>query len=481
MAACVTAAVQNGAVTIEIPTDRALRGAAALRSLVEAVVRADAHDEADWIEWKGPLDLATKEGCFHVARAVLGLANREPERAQLVAEGLGFVVVGAEPNSLQGLRTVDPAQLGQVIEQYLGGADGPAWTPTYIPVDETTVLVVTVEAPEQGDPIRILRRQLDKYREGAVFVRKHGRTELAGAADMDALQRRLLASGGRQQATLAVSVGGDVPLSWFDPSTVQKEIEAWADAERDQLVEAAREVEKARRQREAAASASILGGAALSPALFEQISRAAAAFSPIPEQRTLDEYEKQVAEWRKELLEAALKGFLGRYARAGHGLIRLQAENLGSRFLPDVEIVATFGDEVAQSTDEEPEWMDYPARPHPFGEPRQRYAFASPLGAASYVPPVVPALSSVRRRTTRVDNGSGKVRWHVGDLRQQGRDESEEVYVFLGGRPTEQTLHGTWRATVPDMEGVVTGAFAIPVAEAPVNIGALLGAQKRSW
>lgn len=465
-----------------MPTDQAIRGTAALRSLVEAVVAADPHDEADWIEWKGPLDLATKEGCFHVARAVLGLANREPERAELVTEGLGFVVVGAEPGSLQGLTTVDPAQLDQVIEQYLGGADGPAWTPAYIRVDQDNVLVVTIEAPKPGDPIHTLRREFGKYREAAVFVRKHGRTDLADAADMDALQRRLLASGGHRQAKLAVSVVGDVPLSWFYPSTVQKDIEAWADAQHDRLIEGAREVERQReaakaKRREAASRVGLVGGVTFPPALFEQFTSTAAAFGPVPDQRTLDEYEQEVADWRREILEAAPKCLPGRYARAGHGVIRLRAENLGGRFLPDVEIEATFGDVSARGLDEEPEWMDYPARPHPFGQPTQRYDFASMLGAP-YISPVIPAIGSTRRRTTRVEDGSVKVRWHVGDLRQHGKDESEEVYVFLGARPADGTLHGTWKATVPDMEGVVTGTFDIPVAEAPVNISALLAARK---
>lgn len=199
----------------------------------------------------------------------------------------------------------------------------------------------------------------------------------------------------------------------------------------------------------------------------------AAAFGPIPDQRTLDEYEQEVAEWRREVLDVAPRCLPGRYTRAGHGVIRLQAENLGSRFLPDVEIEATFGDESARGLDEDPEWMDYPVEPHPFGQPKQRYDFASMLGSP-YIPPVIPAITSTRPRTTQVEKGSVKVRWHVGDLRQHGKDESEEVYVFLAACPTGGTLRGTWKATVPDMDGVVTGTFDIPVADAPVNIGVLL-------
>src|SRR5438270_353217 len=98
-------------VAIDVPTDAGLRGSAALRQLVEAIAVAGEHDEADWIEWKGQLDLSTKPGCFHVARAILGLANREPERAQATCEGLGYVVVGAEPGTVHGVSTVDSANL----------------------------------------------------------------------------------------------------------------------------------------------------------------------------------------------------------------------------------------------------------------------------------------------------------------------------------------------------------------------------------
>ena len=286
----------NGVVTIEVPTDVALRGSTALQRLVEAVVEADPHDEADWVEWKGPLDLGTKDGCFHVARAVLGLANREPERAQLIVEGLGYVVVGAEPGTLHGLTTVDPARFGQLIEPYLGGADGPVWTPTYVPVGGTTVLVVTVEPPKPGDPMRLLRRQLDKYREGSVFVRKHGRTELADAADMEALQRRLLASSGRRVANLSVSVIGDVPLSWIDRASFQRVVSEWADTSQQRLLDAGwdvqrqREADRARAIREARA-ANPLSGILLPPAFLEQFSSVSALGYSVKDRRTFEQFD----------------------------------------------------------------------------------------------------------------------------------------------------------------------------------------------
>jgi len=182
-------------VAIQIDTGAPLRGVDDLRRLVEAVFAADDHDEADWIEWKSTLDMSTKDGAFAVARVVLGLANRLPDRASITCGGLGYVVVGAEPGRVSGVVSTDPASLDQLIEPYLGAMEGPRWSPVYLPVMNATVLVVTVEAPRAGDRIFPLRREFAGARGGTVFVRKNGRTIPADSGDLDALQDRLIAAG----------------------------------------------------------------------------------------------------------------------------------------------------------------------------------------------------------------------------------------------------------------------------------------------
>jgi hypothetical protein len=181
-------------VTVAVDTGVALRGDGGLRPLVEAVVAAGEHDEADWLEWKATLDLSTKAGAFAVARTVLGLANRPTEQASLTCEGVGYLVVGAEPGRLEGMDSVDLASFGQLVHPYLGG-QGLRWSPAYVAVREVKVFVATVEAPRPGDPIYTLRKEAPApgALSGTVFVRKPGRTLPADAADMDALQARLLA------------------------------------------------------------------------------------------------------------------------------------------------------------------------------------------------------------------------------------------------------------------------------------------------
>ena len=46
-------------------------------------------------------------------------------RAAVTCEGLGYVIVGAEPGSVTGVWSVDPTALDQIIEQYVGGSAGP--------------------------------------------------------------------------------------------------------------------------------------------------------------------------------------------------------------------------------------------------------------------------------------------------------------------------------------------------------------------
>jgi hypothetical protein len=180
-----------------------------------------------------------------VARAVLGMANRLPDRAGPVCEGLGYVVVGAEPNNLCGIDSVDPATFDEITESYVGGVEGPHWTPSYISVDGRNVLVVTVEQPRQGDPIFTLRKEYIGNRSGTVFVRKHGRTAPADANDLDALQARLLA-GVPANADLKVSLTGHDPLPWLNSAAATDDVSAWMDAAQSRIIRTARDTERAR-------------------------------------------------------------------------------------------------------------------------------------------------------------------------------------------------------------------------------------------
>jgi hypothetical protein len=186
---------------VVIDTSRAPRTPEELAGLVRAVMGALPADELEWIEWKASMDLGDKRAQGTIARHILGMANRLPADARRHVEGCGYLVIGAEPGNPCGVTAVDPSQLGQGIQPYLG-SEGPAWSPQYVPEAGATVLVIVIEPPEEGDHIFTLQKEFTvttaagggkTYQAGTVFVRHLGRTDVAGPGDIRALEERYAA------------------------------------------------------------------------------------------------------------------------------------------------------------------------------------------------------------------------------------------------------------------------------------------------
>lgn len=72
------------------------------------------------------------------------------------------------------------------------------------------------------------------------------------------------------------------------------------------------------------------------------------------------------------------------------------------------------------------------------------------------------------------EKGSVRIVFDVGDLRQEATDTSEMHYLLLPELPPDGTLRGTWKATVPEVHGVIRGTLAVPVREDPVSLRELL-------
>ncbi len=143
--------------TLRVDTSRAHTTHEERAALVGAIVAAQSVDELDWIEWKIAGDLSKGPTQGTIARHILGLANRLPDRAALHAGGCGYLIMGAQPGSVPGITRMDPASLGQGVQSW-PGTDGPAWWPHYDEEQGVPVLVVTVAPPQPGQRIFTLRK-----------------------------------------------------------------------------------------------------------------------------------------------------------------------------------------------------------------------------------------------------------------------------------------------------------------------------------
>ncbi len=476
---------------IELDVSQPLRGIDGRRDLVRAIVGAHPNDESEWLEWKSDLDLNTKPGCMHVARAVLGMANRPVEVAARVCGGFGYLAVGVEPTSISGISMPDPSEWIDRVEVYLKGETGPAWEWMIVPVDGKDVLVVTVDPPQDGDPPWPLRKELDSYRSGTLFVRKPGKTEPALAEDVDALARRAVAGGG-QLPQLLVEVVGDVPIPWLAGAEAQDDVAAWVQGERDRHMQIAQALEtKRNRAANTPAATDRLGAYGLANDLMAQQAKWQKATSDLqnamrtgafgqfqgePDQRTLEEYTSELDDWAIRLAEPALNDLLRRFCESGYGLVHLRVTNNSTQYLPGVEVRLHFPFERAKGFEDMPDGDRLPRPPRPYGE-----AKPGPLDGRSFLSglstPVMPTIADFRPprfRDTSIEDGSIKVTLDTGDLRPTASYDGEEFFVFLPVRPADGLLHATWTATVQNRDGIIEGHLSVPVAEEPISVAGLL-------
>ncbi|MFI6244096.1 RNA-binding domain-containing protein [Micromonospora sp. NPDC050795] len=98
-------------------------------AVLDAVYNAEQSDEQTWLEWKSSLDLHSKEQMAKiVSKAIIAMANRDPNEAALTVGGIGILLIGIDPGSVAGVDQVDNADLDQMIANYIG-SDGPVWQP----------------------------------------------------------------------------------------------------------------------------------------------------------------------------------------------------------------------------------------------------------------------------------------------------------------------------------------------------------------
>ena len=179
---------------------------------MEAVFQAGPNDEQTWLEWKSTLDLRSKRDMATVtSKAIIAMANRDPDEAALTVGGIGIIVIGVEPGSVLGVTPVDNADLDQMISLYVG-ADGPLWHPYWDQYQGKTILIIEVTPPQWGDPPHAFRKALDPISDGQVFVRKKARSVPPDHKDVLRLAQRYAARRQGSELDISVVIGYPSPL-----------------------------------------------------------------------------------------------------------------------------------------------------------------------------------------------------------------------------------------------------------------------------
>lgn len=179
---------------------RPVKGPNERRALVEYVLSTAELQETDYLEWKRVYDLSTRPGAASVAKHLIGFANRSAPQAERHMGGHAYLLVGVEPSLLAGVPHWDAAD----VENWLSPFVNPElrYDVHAVPLSDKRVLLFDIEPPGDGDPVFALQRASadDRGRalpEGAIYVRRSGKTETHNASDLTRLVARAGTTGPR--------------------------------------------------------------------------------------------------------------------------------------------------------------------------------------------------------------------------------------------------------------------------------------------
>jgi hypothetical protein len=443
-----------------------------LPALVAAIEQAHPHDETDWIEWKSQLNLSLTEHIVQVSRHILGMANRDTEVASRTAGGCGYVVVGIEPGSCQGIDPVDPATLEAQIRRFVGDS-GPIWQALWVNHVGRHVLVVVVDAPQPGDPIHTLQRQFDKYDAGEIFVRRSGATHKAGPDDVRRLSMRLQAGTETDRLRVDLEVvdkSANLRVLPLDASATA--ISGWVERERARLL---REL---RPQPVDEGTAKVQGrgesGRSSIHAMLADLTSQSDAMKHAmgmqfeAEKRTPDQYREEVEAY----LDAA-SAAIGRIAadaliESGLCQVDLAVNNPTDNPFRRVEVELSIPGEGLW-TAANPTGSSLPASPRLWGDrwvnPIESFLRPSPFGAFD-----LGHIEDIGAWSIEIDNGgSSRLAFPPVDLAPRSSQLLSEFHVIAPVHLAGSSVECAWAARSTLTRGVAEGTIVMTIDDQPIS------------
>ena len=440
---------------LAVDFSRAPRSPTELLALVQAVFGAPTGEpETDYIEWKGLWDLREQVGHrFAAAKHILGFANRAVDRAAAQLDGCAYILAGVEPQNAPGVPQEDPATLSDWFGAYVG-THGPQWSLHWVALNDVKVLVIIVEAPRWGDPIRTLQKPYNHAASGHIFVRRHGQTEQASPAEVHMLEERYKRGTDRIGATVAF-VGPPRPVSAYTAELVDRA--AWLDAEARRLLAPLERWELAQNAAREAPSAV---GTALASALQNAIGFIG--------RRTPDRYRQEVAEyiaradscWQVSVWEGIVDRRLAQ--------LQVAIENGTEANYADVEVelLLPVGVRGFRDADHAAESLEVPIPPPLWGEPTGGAYLAASIRPLDLGPRFAPRPASVW------SGDRWMLRFAPVNIRPYGVEPLPLVYLAIPhDLVTDDSIELAWRATSTSALDRVAGSLRLPVFPQPVPMG----------
>lgn len=466
---------------LNLDTSRPLRGHTQLAALAEAIHSATAEDEHHWLEWKSQWDLTSNLDRGHLARHILGMANRMPDLASRVVGGCGYVVLGVEPERCGGVARIDPATLEPQIQSFLG-PDGPTWDSRWIEFKGEDVLVVIVDPPQSGDPPRTLRKEFGKYHEGTLFVRRNGATHAANSQDVSRLVSRSQANHGPSNLDVELSPpDGALVVAPIDVG--ETAIARWIQAERKRVLAPLAAAQSAAseggpRSDDLAAMSSL----ALTMDRISRMNQQALGRYRRREDRTPEEYEAEVERYLEQAAEVLAEVAAARHIESGACRLSLALTNPTDHPWRDVSAelyIPGDGFLAAKGPDDN----DMPNPPTPWGD-RWVDPFALFDSGRMMNHPVAGPLihtyplAETPQQWVEIDNsGSARLSFSPVDLPPQSTQALSEVHLLVTGDLAGSALPAEWTARSTHASGVVEGSLVIDISDETYSADQLVGAR----
>jgi hypothetical protein len=440
---------------MDVDLSRLPTGNAAWLALVDHALALGDLAELDYIEFKSEVPFADrahrKASAVTLARAVLGLSNRQPDVARRHLGGYGVVLVGVQGHTVVGAERVDGAVLHDALQPYVGD-DGPRWDYNYIQHPRGLVLALVVDPPQWGDPIHVCRKDFQSadgrlvVRDGDVFVRVPGKTRRSKSVDIVDLQRR------RDRSPMqGVQIGVEYSDTFdhVDTASVIAIVASGIDRKADELLDGLR----VRRS---------------DPMYGAKIAATLASLSG--DSRSPRDFKAAVERWRAEAHEKApevAEDFYRYELARGRWTLR----NESDRYLESVRIQVQFppGVRVLAESD-----AGYCEHKHGFDfmglldDPPEEWGSSSFPGIAmpralDLHRNLLPARSHPFEVTA--DESGAVVTWHAGDLRPRSAEVGLDDTFAIVTDDHYSELTAGWRVTAKAVDHVFAGQCTIRCAQ----------------